>query len=288
LHPSRKMPAVPPLRLLEVDVLRVALRIVHLVMVKNNLNSEQIIPHLTTKFIGQNIFYYDCVTSTNEIAKQIALNKCVEGSVVISQEQTEGKGRLNRIWKTPKGTLALSIILYPKIDHLPLLIMIASLAVVRSIKILTGLTAEIKWPNDVLIKGKKVCGILIENKLKGDKVEYSIIGIGLNVNLKSSTISDFAYPTTSLSDEINDEISLLQVIRHLLSEFELLYQSKDTVFGEWHRNLVTLGKSIRVTSGNSVYEGVAESVDISGNLILKQIDGSTIKIVAGDVTLRSS
>jgi BirA family transcriptional regulator, biotin operon repressor / biotin---[acetyl-CoA-carboxylase] ligase len=282
------MPVVLLLRLQEVVVPHVALRIVLLVMVKNNLDSEQIIPQLTTKFIGRNIFYYDSVTSTNEIAKQAALNKCVEGTVVISEEQTAGKGRLNRVWKTPKGTLALSIILYPKIDHLPLLIMIASLTVVRSIKILTGLTAEIKWPNDVLIKGKKVSGILIENKLKGDKVEYSIVGIGLNVNLKSSTISDFAYPATSLSDEIFSEISLLQVIRSLLSEFELLYQSKDTVFEEWQHNLVTLGKSIRVTSGNSVFEGVAESVDINGNLILKQANNSTIKIVAGDVTLRSS
>jgi len=282
------MPVVLPQLSLGVDVLLAALRVVHLVMVNNELNSKIIVDSLNTKFIGRNILYYASITSTNEIAKQNALNRSVEGTVVISEEQTAGKGRLNRTWRTPKGTLALSIILYPKIDHLHLLIMIASLAVVRSIKKLTGLTAEIKWPNDVLIKGKKVCGILIENKLKGDNVEYSIIGIGLNVNLKSSTISDVAYAATSLSDELNNEISLLQVIRYLLSEFELLYLSKDTVFEEWHRNLVTLGKSIRITSGNSVYEGVAESVDISGNLILKQADGNTIKIVAGDVTLRTS
>jgi len=171
-------------------------------MDKNILNSNIIVANLNTKFIGQRILYYDSVTSTNDIAKQNALNRSVEGTVVISQEQTAGKGRLNRTWRTPKGTLALSIILYPKTDHLPLLIMIASVAVVRSIKKLTGLTAEIKWPNDVLIKGKKVCGILIENKLKGDNVEYSVIGIGLNVNLKSSTISGFAPEATSLSDEL--------------------------------------------------------------------------------------
>jgi BirA family biotin operon repressor/biotin-[acetyl-CoA-carboxylase] ligase len=256
-------------------------------MVNNILNPSSITTDLKTKFIGHNILFYDSIASTNDIAKLAALKRCIEGTVVIAQEQTSGKCRLNSSWSTPKGTLALSVVLYPEINSLPRLIMVASLAVTRTISKIAGLSADIKWPNDVLIKGKKVCGILIENKLKGNRLEYSVIGIGLNVNLNSLTMSDFAPSITSLSDELNEQISLIEVTRRLLVEFELLYLNKEIIFEEWKRNLVTIGKSVHVTSGNNIYDGIAESVDVDGNLQLKLSNGNVVKIVAGDVTLRT-
>ena len=121
--------------------------------------------------------------------------------MIIAGEQTEGRGRLKRTWLSPAGNIALSIILYPDINSLPYLIMIASLAAVKSIESVTGLKTQIKWPNDILIDGKKVGGILIENEVRGNKVAYSIVGIGINVALNVADYNEIAATATSLKDE---------------------------------------------------------------------------------------
>jgi len=254
----------------------------------NDINSPDTFHlNLNTRFIGKKLLHFFSVNSTNEAAKQEARQSTPEGTVVITEEQTAGKGRLNRSWKSPPGTIAVSVVLYPQTVQLPGLIMIASLAVVRAIKNTTGLQAQIKWPNDVLINGKKVCGILIENELKGNSVKYSVIGIGINVNMKLKDAPEFASTATSLYEELGREVSAIELISQLLLELELLYLSGNPFFEEWRDNLVTLGKHVKVTSGKSIYEGIADSVDPGGNLFLKQSDGQLIKIVAGDVTLRA-
>ncbi|GAH88453.1 unnamed protein product, partial [marine sediment metagenome] len=111
-----------------------------------------------------------------EVAKQEAQLGAVEGTVIIADEQTAGRGRIKRVWLSPKGSVALSIILYPSVVNLPSLIMLASLAVVHSIEAVTGLKPQVKWPNDVLVNDKKVCGILIESSVRGNIVDYAIIG----------------------------------------------------------------------------------------------------------------
>jgi BirA family biotin operon repressor/biotin-[acetyl-CoA-carboxylase] ligase len=256
-------------------------------MAEDNLSAAAIASHLGTRFVGQRIVYYPSVASTNEAAKQEVERGAAEGTVVVADEQTAGKGRIKRGWLTPKGNIALSIILYPLLDYLPYLIMVASLAVVHGIEAATGIKSEIKWPNDVLIKGRKVCGILIENKVRGDVVNYSVIGIGVNVNLNLDYFPEIRATATSLYDELRKNVSILGLIRRLLVEFEKLYSaSPDAVFQEWRDNLVTLGKRVRVKSGETVHEGVAESVDKDGSLLLRSPDGALTKIVAGDVTLR--
>jgi len=184
--------------------------------------------------------------------------------------------------------IALSIILYPSIAHLPSLIMLASLAVVRSIEAVTGLRTQVKWPNDVLLSGKKVCGILIESDVRGSTVDYAIIGIGMNVNLALSDFPEITPVATSISDELGKEVSRLGLIQRLLVEMERLYLTLlagGSIYEEWRDNLVTLGKEVRVESKEAIYEGTAESVARDGSLLLRHSDGSLSKIVAGDVTL---
>jgi len=223
-----------------------------------------------------------------DVAKQAAQQGATEGTIIIADEQTVGKGRKERVWFSPKGCIALSVILYPGVLYLPSLIMVASLAVVHSIEAVTGLKSQVKWPNDVVINGKKVCGILIESDVRGDRVDFTIIGIGINVNFRLADFPEIAPIATSLSDELGRNVSRLDMIRLLLVEIENLYltlQAGGSIYEEWRDSLVTLGRRVQVKVGKTTYEGIAESVAKDGSLLLRQQDGSLTKIVAGDVTL---
>lgn len=258
-------------------------------MVEDNLSAASISHDLETRFVGQRVIYYPSLTSTMDVAKREARQGASEGTVVITDNQTRGRGRLKRVWLSPKDNIALSVILRPDLSHLPSLIMLASLAVVGTIKTVTGLKSQIKWPNDVLINDKKVSGILIESDLQGSAVNYSIIGIGLNVNLKPADFPEIQSIATSLAHELGKDVSRLSVIRCLLAEIERLYltlSSGDSIYREWRDNMVTLNKRVRVTSGDTVYEGIAESVARDGSLRLRSANGRLTRIVAGDVTLR--
>ena len=258
-------------------------------MVENDLSPASITSNLGTHFVGQRVIYYPSLTSTMEVAKQEAQLGAVEGTVVIADEQTAGRGRIKRVWLSPKGSLALSIILYPGVVNLPFLIMLASLAVVHSIEAVTGLRSQIKWPNDVLVNGRKVCGILIESSVRGNIVDYAIIGIGINVNLRLSDFPAIQSIATSLSAELGRGVSRLNLVRRLLVEMERLYlalQAGVSIYEEWRDSLVTLGKKVQVKSGKTMYEGIAESVAGDGSLLLRHSNGNLSKIVAGDATLR--
>jgi BirA family biotin operon repressor/biotin-[acetyl-CoA-carboxylase] ligase len=243
---------------------------------------------LATRFVGQRVILYPKLPSTMAVAKEEALRGAAEGTVVIAEEQTAGKGRMGRIWLSPKGCVALSIILYPERVYLHSLVMAASLAVVHTITAVTGLRSQIKWPNDVLINGRKVCGIIIESGVGDNSIDYAVVGIGINVNLKTADFAEIASMATSLSDELGGEVSRLNLIRRLLVEIEPLYlsaKSGDFVYQEWRDSLVTLGRKVCAKSGDAVYEGIAESVAKDGSLMLRTLDGSLTRISAGDVTL---
>jgi BirA family biotin operon repressor/biotin-[acetyl-CoA-carboxylase] ligase len=258
-------------------------------MVENSLSPAAITDNLETRFVGQRVIYYPSLASTMDVAKREAQQGAVEGTVVLAEEQTAGRGRIKRAWLSPKGSIALSIILHPSLAYISSLIMVASLAAVHCIEKVTGLKAQIKWPNDVLVNKKKVCGILIESDVRGNTVDYSIIGIGINVNLRLADFPEISPAATSLSHELGRDVSRLDVIRCLLVETERLYlalPAGESVYQEWRDKLVTLGKRVQVRSGEATYKGIAESVASDGSLLLRQSDGSLIKIVAGDVTLR--
>lgn len=243
---------------------------------------------LNTKFVGRQLHYYPSLTSTMEVAKKVAIEGAAEGTVVIADKQTAGRGRLGRAWLSPKGSLAMSIILKPSLKSLPQLIMIASLAVVRAIRKVAGLETQIKWPNDVLIKSKKVCGILIESEVKGDRVNFAIIGIGINVNLNPLAFPKISAIATSLSHELGKEVPKDELTGALLYELEQLYleaQAGASIYKEWQKHMETLGRWIQVRAGESVEQGKAETVTENGNLLLRRADGSLAEIVVGDITV---
>ena len=251
--------------------------------IKTSLQSR-----LNTKFVGRQLYYYHRLATTMETAKELVKKGADEGAVVIAGTQTAGRGRIGRTWLSPEGSLAMSVILKPSLDKLPQLIMIASLAVVRAIKNVAGIETQIKWPNDVLIKGKKVCGILIENEVKGGKVNFAIIGIGININFEPLAFPEITEIATSLSHELGTELSKIELTSALLSELEQLYLETQTgvpIYREWQKNMETLGRWIQVDTGKTMEQGTAETVTESGNLILRRTDGSVVEISAGDVTV---
>jgi BirA family biotin operon repressor/biotin-[acetyl-CoA-carboxylase] ligase len=258
-------------------------------MIDDSLSSASITGGLKTRFIGKRTLYYPSLTSTMEIAREEARHGAAEGTIIIADEQTAGRGRLNRVWLSPRGNIALSLVLRPDMAHLHSLVMLASLAVVHSIEAITGLKARIKWPNDVLIGTRKVCGILIESQLQENRVAYVTIGIGINVNLHPDDFPDILPTATSLSRELGREIPRLDLVQQLLLEIEKLYldlSAGKSLYEEWRDNLVTLGKRVHVKSGDTVQEGIAESVARDGSLLLRCTDGSLARILAADVTLR--
>jgi len=257
--------------------------------VKEELSAVSITSGLETRFVGQRVVYYPKLSSTMAVAREEALAGAAEGTVIIAEEQTAGKGRLERSWVSPRGCIALSVILYPDPSDLPSLVMVASLAVVKAIESVTGQKPQIKWPNDIIINGKKVCGILVESGVCDRNRIYAVIGIGINVNIETDSIGEVLLPATSLSYELGREVSRLELVKRLLVEMERLYllaQGSGVVYQEWRDSLETLGKRVRASSGDTVYEGIAESVDRDGSLMIRRRDGSLRRFAAGDVTLR--
>jgi BirA family biotin operon repressor/biotin-[acetyl-CoA-carboxylase] ligase len=261
-------------------------------MLENELSPDILRRELRTKLIGQDILHYPTTPSTMDAAKQAIKEGAAEGTVIITDHQTAGRGRLGREWLSPpRSSILLSIILYPLLEQLPRLTIAACLAVAQSIEKVTGIESTIKWPNDVLIAGKKVSGILIESDAHGDRVNYAIVGIALNINLDTATIPEISETATSLKQILGREVSRREVLLALLGEFEALYSALrrgEPIDQEWRRRLETLGKKVAVRCGDDVQEGVAEGVDEDGNLLLRHSDGSLVTIAAGDVTLKSS
>jgi BirA family transcriptional regulator, biotin operon repressor / biotin---[acetyl-CoA-carboxylase] ligase len=260
-----------------------------LFMSEENINENLIKKGLTTRFIGQNVLYYPSVGSTNDIARQQALLKAPEGTVVVADIQTTGRGRLKRVWVSPPGNIAVTVVLYPARKNLHFLTMLASLAVLYSIEKTTGLQCQLKWPNDVLIRNKKVCGILLESQAATDSVEYAIVGIGINVNMRLADYPEIASIATSLADETGKQVARTTLLQNLFLEMEKLYlrlQAGEAILPEWREHLVTLGKQIHVRAGDDVFAGVAESVADDGCLLLRCVDGRLMKFNTGDVTMR--
>lgn len=244
---------------------------------------------LATDFIGQNLFYFASVTSTNDIARQQALGKSPEGTAVIAERQTSGRGRLKREWVSPEGNIAVTVVLYPDRKNLYFLTMLAALAVQRGIEKTTGVKCQLKWPNDVLVNGKKVCGILLESKASVESVDYALVGIGINVNMKIADHPEIAAIATSLALETGSEVSRTELLRNLFIEMEKLYlrlRAGESILAEWRDQLVTLGKKVFVRSGDEAFEGTAESVADDGSLLLRCADGKLLKFNAGDITLK--
>lgn len=255
-----------------------------------NLSPEVIAAGLHTEIIGQRVVYFRRIPSTNDEAVRLALDNIPEGTLVIADEQTAGKGRMGRRWLAPPGTsLLFSIVFYPRLDPTQVhrLTMLCSLAVADAISESTGLPARIKWPNDLLIHGKKVGGLLTEAGIQGGRLLYAIVGIGVNVNLDPEVLGRPLTPATSLSHEIGSSVDRLALLRSILRSVDRRYRMLREGWSpraEWAARLDTLGQRLRLAGRHGVLEGLALDVDEDGALLLKLAGGEVRRVLVGDVT----
>jgi len=231
----------------------------------------------------EKIHHFQEIGSTMDVARGLARKGVVEGTIVIAESQTRGKGRLGREWLSPKGGILFTLILRPKISpaYAPRINLMASVAVAKTIRKLFGLEAELKWPNDVLIKGRKVCGILAEMEAEMDKVNFINLGIGINANTATSQYERMA---TSLKEESRTEISRKQLLNSLLKEIakQQALLTGNKLLEEWKKLSGTLNKQVKIAAPGEEITGQAIDIDTNGALVIKSKDGSLRSVIAGD------
>ena len=243
---------------------------------------------LNTKFIGKKIYYFGTVSSSMDVAWQLGIKGSCEGTVVIAETQTKGRGRLGRNWFSPKYKgIYLSLILRPKIlpNQMPLLTLMSAVSICEAIREKTGLTCQIKWPNDILIHHKKLGGILTELNAETDLSHFVVIGIGLNVNNDKKTLLAGA---TSLKEQKKEEVNRLDLLQEILRKIEenyLVFQKKGgkPIIDKWRDWSVSLGRRVRVVCQKQHIEGEALDIDIDGGLLIRNDSGLTQKVMTGDV-----
>ena len=246
---------------------------------------------LQTKTFGRNLIFEPSVGSTMDIARDAALHGAVEGTVALADEQTAGRGRLGRSWITPPATnLASTLVLRPPASVLRAVAMITPLAVCLAVGDIAGIHADIKWPNDVQIGGKKLGGILIETDRTDQHHGFVLVGTGINVNFDPREHEEIRDIATSLKTELGHDTDREALLASYLAHFEQLYteaKSGEPIRDRWRERLITLGKDVRATWQGGMAEGIAEDVDDDGALLIRTADGALTRIEAGDVTLRA-
>jgi BirA family biotin operon repressor/biotin-[acetyl-CoA-carboxylase] ligase len=254
------------------------------------LNLEEFDIKLDTEIIGRNFIYLDECESTNDFlftTKEFTS----DGTVVLSEYQTKGKGRKDRTWESSKGqNLTLSILLRREIKPklLNIINLGASLAVAHTLENLYQLNVELKWPNDALVKRKKIAGILLESSSKGNNIEKVVIGIGINVN-QLGFQGKFLIPPTSVKKEFNDTVSrerlLSELLNNLEETLEICKSNPSKIIEDWKERCNMIGEAIKISEKEESKFGIFSNIDEDGYLILKQKD-KTEKIHFGDVSLR--
>jgi BirA family transcriptional regulator, biotin operon repressor / biotin---[acetyl-CoA-carboxylase] ligase len=242
---------------------------------------------LETDSLGRYVLHLPFVTSTMDAARDEAENDAPHGLIVVADEQTRGQGRRGRAWVSPPGNLYATIVLRPSAAEARSLPIVTPLAVCEAIEALTGLSCRIKWPNDVLVRERKIAGILIDVRVAGSEVDYALVGIGVNVNLDASRHAEIEAIATSLN-EMGHKVSREKLLATLLNRFEALYDAAskdDGVYRAWRSRLDTLNRQVRVEFRDRAVGGLAEDVDADGNLLLRLPDARLVTLAAGDVTL---
>jgi BirA family biotin operon repressor/biotin-[acetyl-CoA-carboxylase] ligase len=256
------------------------------------LHAEALLHYLANLQLGHPVYLFRTIGSTNDEAKLLAESGAPEGLLVIAEEQTAGRGRAGRSWITPPGhSLAFSLVLRPNLpaDRATQLTMLAGLAACNAIEQVTPLQAKLKWPNDVVIAGKKAAGLLLETSLKNDRLDYAVLGLGLNVSLAPPPEA-VDFPATCLKTEAAIEVNRMELLRLILEHLEKLYPQlgpADTpLYDAWRQRLAFLGEPIIVRTAEGDRSGRLEGVTPQGALILRQETGEDLVVLAGDVRLR--
>ena len=259
------------------------------------LHADDLLSRLgPTHVIGRDIRVFEQTTSTNDVIEKLARDGVREGVVVFAESQTRGRGRLGRAWQSParKG-LWFSVLLRPDLppQATTQLTVAAATALRRAIQAQTGLPAEIKWPNDILIRGRKTAGILTELNAELDRVKHVILGIGLDVNLTAGDFTaDVRRQATSLRLECGEPVSRPELATGLLRELDRDYARVGAgrfaeVADEWEAHCVTLGRRVVIQTGDRRLRGRAESLGDDGAMLLRTDHGHLERILGGDVTL---
>jgi BirA family biotin operon repressor/biotin-[acetyl-CoA-carboxylase] ligase len=263
---------------------------------REHIKSSEISKDLNTKFIGKNLYIYHEVSSTNTVAKFLSQNGVENGSIVISEKQTGGKGRSGKFWESPLGGVWLSIILAPDVDHskIPLITLATGVAVAKTLENMGVENSEIKWPNDILINGKKVCGILTEAVTNFNTIENVIIGVGIDANLTIDNFSEeIQSRTTTLENELGRKIDENLLIKLFLEEFEKiseLFNSEgyEEILKEWRRRSYTIGKIVEVRKPfNRYYNAYVLGISREGALVVEKIDGTLEKVISGECIIKN-
>ena len=260
------------------------------------IKASEISKDLNTEYIGKNLYVYKEVRSTNTIAKFLSINDCEDGAVVISEKQTDAKGRSGKSWASPLGGIWLSIILKPILDHskLPLITLATGVAVAKTLEKIGVENPEIKWPNDIMIDDKKVCGILTEAVTKFNTIENVIVGVGIDANLNVSDFpEELQFGTTTLKEELGREGNENLLIKIFLEEFEdIIKQFKDAkyedILKEWRKRSYSIGKIVEVREPfNTSYDAYVLGIAKEGALVVEKIDGTLEKVISGECIIKN-
>ena len=253
----------------------------------------EVTENLKTKFIGKRVYYFDSIDSTQNFALKIASKDNENGTVIISKKQTGGKGRMKRKWVSPVGGIWMSVIIHPDFDisNTTLVPIATSLALCKAIEKVTKIKPELKWPNDITMKGKKVAGIIVDTSIQSNKIESLVLGIGINFKIKQEKLKKIIvnspnyYGATTL---VKKNESALHLVQQFLYELEVIFQwinsglTKKIIY-EWTKRSSTIGKNISIINDKKIVTGKATKIDNDGALIISKNKQAT-RILIGDVT----
>jgi BirA family biotin operon repressor/biotin-[acetyl-CoA-carboxylase] ligase len=257
-----------------------------------DLSSHAIIAGLRSDF-WKKIICYESVDSTNELALALSLKSPESRTVIIADSQEKGRGRLGRVWVSPPGrNIYMSAVLIPEIEprDVAFLTIAAALACASALRSKTGLIVNIKWPNDLMARSKKIGGILTELRSGHDKINFAVVGIGINVNSGGEDFpEELGQIATSVKEETGRYYSRSGIIAEVLNELEqryekLINEGRFPLLEEWRKLSSTVGKRVRITLCKEVLSGLAEEIDKEGMLVLKLVSGERRRISAGELT----
>jgi len=257
--------------------------------VGSNIIADALKKGLYTTVVGSRFIYHKRLASTMDEAVSEARKGTIEGTVLLTDEQTAGRGRFERQWFSGPGDLMFSVVFYPTSKELPFISVLTALAIVRTIERETELLPNIKWPNDIFVNGKKICGLLVENMTKGNSIGYSIVGIGLNVGLNVKLYPEISDIATSITMESNSDASAASLFKGIIEELDNLYLAlKDgySPIEEWKQYLSMLGQNVEISFNDEIVSGLADGVDEFGHLIVRTSNDKTITVMAGEATFK--
>ena len=255
-------------------------------------NETTIADQIHTKWAGKTVHFARETDSTNLWIKRLAKEGASEGTLALAEFQSAGRGRLGRSWEVPEGTsVMMSILLRPKFEpqYAPTLTLVMGMAVAKAVKNL-GFDVSIKWPNDVVVSHKKICGILTEMGVRDGKIDYAVIGVGINVNIKEFP-EEMADKATSLYLESGKEFDRSQIPGLVMEAFEKYYEKFAATCDlsglkeEYESILANYNQSVRVLA-KEPYEGVSRGITDGGELLVEKTDGTIVAVSAGEVSVR--